>query len=56
MKISVWSPSLETYDRDADLHVNGGGQQMHDVIFGEIMSCGSPHMYTATLVRAGQAW
>ena len=55
MKISVWRPRLETYGRDADLHVNGGGRQMDDVIFGEIMSCDSPRMYAATLVRAGQA-
>jgi len=55
MKISVWRPSLETYGRDADLYVNGGGRQMDDAIFGEIMSCDSPRMYAATLVRAGQA-
>ena len=55
MKISVWRPSLETYGRDADLYVNGGGRQMDDAIFGEIMSCDSPRMYAATLIRAGQA-
>ena len=55
MKISVWRPSLETYGRDADLYVNGGGRQMDDAIFGEIMSCDSPRMYAATLVRGGQA-
>ena len=55
IKISVWRPSLETYGRDADLYVNGGGRQMDDAIFGEIMSCDSPRMYAATLVRGGQA-
>ena len=55
MKISVWRPSFETYGRDADLYVNGGGRQMDDAIFGEIMSCDSPRMYAATLFRAGQA-
>jgi hypothetical protein len=28
---------------------------MDDAIFGQIMSCDSPRMYAATLVRAGQA-
>ena len=31
------------------------GRQIDDAIFGEIMSCDSPRMYAATLVRAGQA-
>ena len=55
MKISVWRPNLESYGRDADLYVNGGGRQMDDAIFGDVMSCDSPRMYAATLVRAGQA-
>ena len=55
MKISAWRPSLETYDRDADLYVNGDGRQMNDAIFDDVISCDSPRMYAATLVRAGQA-
>tara|TARA_B100001093_G_scaffold292887_1_gene279521 strand:- start:33 stop:311 length:279 start_codon:yes stop_codon:yes gene_type:complete len=55
MKISVWRPSLATYGREADLYVNGGGRQMDKATFGEIMSCDSPRMYAATLVRTRQA-
>ena len=55
MKVSVWRPSLETYGRDADIYVNGGGLQANNAIFGDIMSCDSPRMYAATLIRSGQS-
>lgn len=55
MKVSIWRPSLESYGRDADLYVNGGGLQANDAIFGEVMSCDSARMYAATLIRGGQA-
>ena len=55
MKISVWRPSLATYGRDVDLSANGGGRQMDKATFGEIMSCDSPRMYAATVVRTRQA-
>jgi hypothetical protein len=54
MKVSIWRPSLESYGRDADLYVNGGGLQANDAIFGEVMSCDSARMYAATLIRSGQ--
>ena len=55
MKVSTWRPSLESYGRDADLYVNGGGLQANQAIFGDVMSCDSARMYNATLIRAGQA-
>ncbi len=54
LKISMWRPNLESYGRDADLYVNGGGFQASSAIFGDIMTCDSGRMYNASLVRAGQ--
>jgi len=53
MKMSIWRPNLESYGRDADLYVNGGGLQAGQAIFGDVMSCDSARMYSATLVRSG---
>ena len=53
MKVSIWRPNLESYGRDADLYVNGGGLQASQAIFGDVMSCDSSRMYSATLVRSG---
>ena len=55
MKVSTWRPSLESYGRDADLYVNGGGLQANQAIFDDVMSCDSARMYNATLIRTGQA-
>ena len=53
MKMSIWRPNLESYGSDADLYVNGGGLQASQAIFGDVMSCDSSRMYSATLVRSG---
>ena len=53
LKLSIWRPNLESYGRDADLHFNGGGLQASQAIFGDVMSCDSARMYSATLVRSG---
>ena len=53
MKVSIWRPNLQSYGRDADLFVNGGGLQASQAIFGDVMSCDSARMFNATLVRSG---
>ena len=44
IKVSIWRPNLESYGRDADLYVNGGGLQTSQAIFGDVMSCNSSRM------------
>ena len=53
MKVSIWRPNLESQGRDTDLYVNGGGLQTSQAIFGDVISCNSSRMFSATLVRSG---
>lgn len=51
MKASVWRADLASYGNSADHFVNGGGQQAAAASLGQAISCDSPRMYQATLVR-----
>ena len=51
MKTSVWRADLASYGNSADHFVNGGGQQAAAATLGDAISCDSPRMYQATLIR-----
>ncbi len=53
MKISSWVSDLSAYGENAEKYVNHGGWKVYQDTVGAILSCDSPRMYTATLVRDG---
>ncbi len=53
MKISSWVSDLTAYGENAEKYVNQNGWKAYQDTVGSVVSCDSPRMYTATLVRSG---
>ena len=53
MKMSNWVSDLSTYGENSEKYVNQGGWKVRQDTIGSVVSCDSPRMYTATLVRSG---
>ncbi len=53
MKISQWVSDMAVYGANAEKYVNDGGWKAYGETVGKVVSCDSPRMYSATLVRSG---
>jgi hypothetical protein len=53
MKISEWVSDMKVYGANAEKYVNGDGWKAYRETVGSVVSCDSPRMYSATLVRGG---